>query len=236
MGLIYAVGDIHGRFDLLEKLHQRINFDHSEYRNNQPAMVVYLGDYIDGGAESIRVLDCLQDGLEGFETVCLLGNHEDLLLSCLETDDRMVWNNWLNNGGEITLKSLDISLRFGGFDPKALNDALGAHRIAWLRSRPLYHQTANHLFVHAGIAPGIPIERQERQDLLWIRSRFLNSDADHGITIVHGHTPSDAPVIRNNRICLDIGATSNGRLAAGVFHGISSPEFLTVEGPIGKGD
>ena len=224
--VIYAVGDVHGRDDLLGTLHGYIVDYHSIIFPDRSAILVHLGDYIDGGPESLAVIDRLIKGVPGFANVCLLGNHEALLLECLDTDDRQVWNNWLNNGGTSTLASLGLSFPLGGYHPLPLIEALGKERIAWLRSLPNMYQTNTHLFVHAGIAPGVPIQDQDPKDLIWIRSRFLNSNADHGAIVVHGHTPADDPVVRPNRICVDTGATSNGVLTAAVLDGCNAPVFL----------
>lgn len=231
----YAIGDVHGRDDLLEILHQRINTFHQTKYEGRAATIVHVGDYIDGGANSVGVIDRLMGGLAGFETICLKGNHEDLLLTCLETDNRQAWYTWLGNGGDETLASLGVSFRFGGYDPAQLNEALGRKRISWLRSLPLYHCTDHYLFVHAGIVPETPIEEQEERHLIWIRSRFLDYEGDHGRRVVHGHTPTDLPVVRPNRIGIDTGATSNGKLTAAVLDGAKEPQFLTAEGEPGKG-
>ncbi len=233
--LYYAIGDIHGRDDLLEALHERITAHHQIRYKGRPATIVHVGDYIDHGANSLGVIDRLMDGLSGFEMICLKGNHEDFLLTCLETDNRQAWYTWLGNGGDETLSSLGVSLRFGGYDPMQLKQALGEQRISWLRSLPLYHVTTTYLFVHAGIVPEKPIEKQEEKDLLWIRNRFLDYDGDHERRVVHGHSPTDDPVIRPNRIGIDTGVISNGKLTAVVLDGLEEPQFLTVEGTSGKG-
>ena len=232
--IIYAVGDIHGRVDLLTQLHEHILEHHRLLHAGVPGEIIHLGDYIDGGAHSIDVVDLLMRGFDDMSNTCLLGNHEAMMLDCLETDNRDVWYTWLTNGGDQTLDSLGISLRHGGYDPTQLSGALGKERILWLRSRPLYRIVDPYLFVHAGIAPGIPIEQQNPKDLLWIRTRFLESREDHGHIVVHGHTPGDDPVTRPNRICVDTGATSNGQLTAVVLAGSSAPLFLRATGPRGK--
>ena len=235
MPIYYAISDIHGRDDLLESLHERIVAYHHARHKGRQATIVHIGDYIDGGANSVGVIDRLMKGVPGFENICLKGNHEDLLLTCLDTENRQAWNTWLGNGGDETLLSLDVTFRFGGYDPKLLARALGEERIAWLRSLPLYHLTTHYLFVHAGIVPERPIEKQEKKDLLWIRNRFLDYDGDHGVRVVHGHTPADEPMVRPNRIGIDIGATSNGKLAVAVLDDTREPHFLTVEGRPGRG-
>ena len=157
------------------------------------------------------------------------------MLDCLETDDRQVWHNWLSNGGEETLKSLGVSLRFGGYDPRQLAEALGPRRIEWLRSLPLFHVTEDYLFVHAGIVPGVPLEEQQEKDMLWIRGRFLENDTDHGRLVIHGHTPTDEPECRQNRIGIDTGAASSGKLTAVVLSNTEKPRFLNATGRLGKG-
>lgn len=233
--LIYAVGDVHGRDDLLGQLHEHILDFHRLQHPTLPAEVVHVGDYIDGGSNSIAVIDRLIQGIDGMTCICLMGNHEAMMLECMASDDRQIWYTWLSNGGHQTLESLGVSLRFGGYDPIALCDALGPERVSWLRSLPLFYTSGPYLFVHAGIAPKVPIADQQTRDLLWIRSRFLESDVDHGCIVVHGHTPGDEPVIKHNRICLDTGATSNGLLSAAVLDGKSPPLFLRAAGRPGKG-
>ncbi|KPA20730.1 diadenosine tetraphosphatase [Shimia sp. SK013] len=232
--IIYAIGDVHGRDDLLRDLHEHIRDYHKLMHSGRDAEFIHVGDYIDGGAHSREVIDRLMSGLGDFQMTCLLGNHEAMLLECLATDNRQAWYTWLSNGGEETLASFGMSLRFGGYDPDELRACLGEERIAWLKSLPLYKTIAPYLFVHAGIAPGVPIDEQQPKDMLWIRSRFLESEKDHGYVVVHGHTPGDEPVVKTNRICIDTGATSNGLLSAAVLHGTAAPVFLRAVGRPGK--
>ncbi len=228
--IIYAIGDVHGRDDLLSELHEHIRNHHTLLHAKRSAEIVHVGDYIDGGSQSVAVLDRLMTGLDGFSMICLLGNHEAMMLECLATDNRQAWYTWLSNGGEETVSSLGISLRFGGYDPNELAEALGAERLKWLKSLPLSHAIDPYIFVHAGIAPGIPLDQQQPKDLPWIRSRFLDSDVDHGYIVVHGHTPGNDPVVKNNRICVDTGAISNGCLTAAVLDGTNAPLFLRAVG------
>lgn len=233
--VFYAVGDIHGRDDLLIELQHHIREFHALCHASRKPHIVYIGDYIDGGAHSVAVIDRLMRGLDGFESTCLLGNHEAMMLDCLDTNDTHVWRNWVSNGGEETLGDLGLSFRFGAFDRAILKTALGEDRIDWLRKRPLFARYGSYLFVHAGIAPGVPLGKQRREDLLWIRSRFLESDCDHGFTVVHGHTSVDQAEVTKNRICIDTGATSNGTLTAAVLDGEKAPLFLCAKAEPGKG-
>jgi len=226
---IYAVGDVHGRDDLLAELHERIAQYHYLMHGAAAATLVHVGDYIDRGPDSIAVIDRLMRPLPGIQWICLKGNHEQMMLNCIASNNRQVWSNWLGNGGEATLRSLGLSMRFGGADPGALAAALGEERIAWLRALPLWHRAGGYLFVHAGIAPGLPLEAQEEYDLLWIRGRFLDSDVDHGFRVVHGHTPTDAPVVRTNRIGIDTGAGSGGPLTAAALVEARGPRFLVAK-------
>ncbi|MEO9818960.1 MAG: metallophosphoesterase family protein [Paracoccaceae bacterium] len=232
--VIYAIGDVHGRDDLLCELHEHIREYHQLMHASRNAELIHVGDYIDGGAQSREVIDRLMSGLGDFQMTCLLGNHEAMLLECLTTDDRQAWYTWLSNGGEETLASFGMSLRFGGYDPVELSACLGEERVAWLKSLPLSKTIEPYFFVHAGIAPNIPIDEQQPKDMLWIRSRFLDSDEDHGCIVVHGHTPGDEPIVKANRICIDTGATSNGLLTAAVLDGNAAPMFLRAVGRPGK--
>ena len=229
----YAIGDVHGRDDLLEAMLARIAADRDYRHPDSEATMVLVGDYVDRGPDSAAVVDRLMRGVDDFELICLKGNHEAMLLACTESDDRQAWAGWIHNGGDTTIHSFGVKVRYGFFRPDHLVDALGAERLAWLRDLPLHHQTPDYLFVHAGILPGRPIEEQSERDLLWIRNRFLNSDKDHGRLVVHGHTPMEEPDIRPNRIGIDTGAFTTGRLTAVVLGEAEGPRFLTVEGAPG---
>ncbi len=224
--IIYAIGDVHGRDDLLGQLHARILEYHRSRYAGETGLVLHVGDYIDRGPDSAKVIDRLMKGVEGFDVICLLGNHEAMLLECLRPFNAFAWDMWLPNGGVETLASLAVSFEPGCFDSAVLRHALGKERIAWLEALPLYHVAGPYLFVHAGITPGLPLEDQDPADLLWIRRPFLDSDADHGFVVVHGHTPGNDPVVRRNRICVDTGAVFSGRLTAAVLDGHKPPVFL----------
>ncbi len=224
--IIYAIGDVHGRDDLLGQLHEHIAKFHGYQYPGRSGLILHVGDYIDRGPDSAQVIDRLMKGVEGFDVICLLGNHEAMLLECLKPFNGWAWDLWLPNGGTQTLASLGVSFEPGCFDSNVLRQALGPDRIAWLDELPLHHLAAPYLFVHAGIAPGVPLEEQDPEDLLWIRSRFLDDDTDHGFVVVHGHTPGNDPVVKRNRICVDTGAVFSGRLTAAVLDGDKPPVFL----------
>jgi serine/threonine protein phosphatase 1 len=226
--LHYAVGDVHGRDDLLEVMHERIAADRQLRHANMAATIIHLGDYIDRGLNSLGVIDRLMRGLPGFEVVCLKGNHEAMMLNCLETDDRQAWWMWLRNGGDATLASFGIPPQFGVNRSRELSQALGPHRIAWLRALPLYHHIPGYLFVHAGVRPGRPLEAQTEMDLIWIRDAFLESEDDFGFRVVHGHTPAREPEFRSNRIGIDTGAVFTDCLTALAVGGPEGPRVVQV--------
>lgn len=227
----YAIGDVHGRDDLLQRLLERIAADRV-HRGGDRAVLVYVGDYIDRGARSAEVIDRVMRGVEGFDTVCLKGNHEQMMLDCMREDADEDWTIWLENGGDETLASLGLPRQR---DPIALAAALGAKRLAWLDGLKISYRAGPYLFVHAGVLPGRPLDQQLEKDMLWIRRRFLDSEVDHGAIVVHGHTPSEDPELRANRINVDTGATLRGKLSAVALALAEAPRFFTVESEPGRG-
>jgi serine/threonine protein phosphatase 1 len=217
---IYAIGDIHGRLDLLAKLHGRIVSDARRFVGKK--RIVYLGDYIDRGRDSCAVIEYLcNHDLEGFERVFLKGNHDAWMLDFLE--DAEVGPDWFFNGGEVTLASYGVGCDDEGrpmthlFDDvgelqKALKDMLPGHHREFLDALKLQHVEGNYLFVHAGIRPDVALEAQTPDDLMWIREPFLSSDDDFGKVVVHGHTPTPQAEMRANRIGIDTGACYGGAL------------------------
>jgi serine/threonine protein phosphatase 1 len=233
---IYAIGDIHGRLDLLLGLHERIAGDAA--RSTAPRRVlVYIGDYIDRGPNSAGVLDLLLDRpLPGFEIVHLLGNHEDTLLQF--PDDMSVGPSWLTYGGVQTLASYFIEVSPGSWrDERELRRLQGEVRrrvprrhVEFMRNLPLTHLEGDYLFVHAGIRPGVPLERQERDDLLWIRDEFLRArSALPGKVVVHGHTICDLPQDLGHRVNIDTGAFVSGRLTCLVLRGTRRQFISTLD-------
>ncbi len=217
---IYAVGDIHGRADLLLETIARIDED----RTRRPigrAFEVYLGDYIDRGPDSKTVIDLLSIRLVKHRAVCLCGNHEDLMIGFLQDPAHL--HHWRQLGGMQTLASYGVCERS---ENETETDLHRRFQEALPRTHELFLQClhdsfccGDFLFVHAGIRPAIPMEQQARKDLLWIRHEFLNSTRDHGKFIVHGHTPVQLPDIRHNRINIDTGAWHTGTLTCIAIEG-----------------
>jgi serine/threonine protein phosphatase 1 len=217
---IYAVGDIHGRADLLIETIARIEDDVGR-RPIQHAVEVYLGDYIDRGSDSKRVIDLLAARLVENRAVCLRGNHEAMLEGFLRDPDFL--HHWRQLGGMQTLASYGIHPH-SRFEPEA--DLQRRFRSVFPRTNELFLQCLRYsfrcgdfLFVHAGIRPGIAIEQQDVNDLMWIRHEFLDSVQAHGAFVVHGHTPVPHPDIKPNRINIDTGAWRTGTLTCIAIEG-----------------
>lgn len=218
LGKTYAIGDVHGCLDQLERLVEVCERDAGQGRSK----FVFLGDYIDRGPYSRGVIEFLMN-LQKWspdEIICLRGNHEDLLLAALEGEDAEL--KWRQNGAQSTLES---------YKAKTPRDIPLKH-IEWIRSLPLFHDDGMRFFVHAGVNPDKPLDLQRRRDLLWIREPFLSSDKDFGRLIVHGHTPipSGNPDQRINRLNIDTGAVYGRDLTAAALdtHVAASPKFFST--------
>lgn len=218
---LYVIGDIHGRYDLLTDVHEKIANDAGEDAEN---IEIYLGDYIDRGPESAAVIDLLARSKTANTTrIFLKGNHEETLLNFLS--DPLVLSGWRQYGGLETLHSYGVNAANArdenGFEQVRQQFAASfpqAHLTFFQSLRP-YTEIGDYFFVHAGIKPGVPLHLQTEHDLLWIRDEFLHSRADHGKMIVHGHTPVDGPEVWPNRINVDTGAYLTNRLTCLVLEG-----------------
>jgi serine/threonine protein phosphatase 1 len=212
---LYVIGDIHGRSDLLDRMVGEIERD-LESNPIGESLTVTLGDYVDRGLDSRGVLDRLARNPFPTKYVALKGNHEELFETFLS--DASVGSQWRHLGGLETLHSFGISvsaLMVGkGFDQaaSALRDVLPEAHREFLASLKLSIATDKYFLCHAGVRPGVPLERQSAKDLLWIREEFLKSKMDFGKIVVHGHTPAERPEILPNRINIDTGAFATGRL------------------------
>ena len=225
---VYAIGDIHGRADMLDDLLAQIDADIGDHKQ---AQLIFLGDYIDRGLDSRGVIDrLLAVREERPDSVFLKGNHEAILLDFLsEPEDLPHWLDW---GGEETLESYSIDPT-RGLSPSELADAMKKamprDHLAFIKSLDLKHIEGDYLFVHAGVRPGTPLEDQEETDLLWIRKRFHNAPASErpDYVVVYGHTPEDKPVDAGWRIAVDTGACYGGALTAAVLEG-TTRRFISV--------
>jgi len=215
---VYAVGDVHGRADLLQALHRQIAEDAAQLTPGTDKLVIYVGDYVDRGLESRAVLDLLiNQPLAEFHPIYLLGNHDAWLLSFLI--DARIGPTWLRYGGDATLHSYGVRLRPPIVDAAhyeklqtELRERLPRAHAEFLERLELSYETGDYLFVHAGVRPGVALDQQSADDLLWIREPFLSSRRDLGKVIVHGHTVEAEPAVRFNRIGIDTGACWTGCL------------------------
>ena len=216
---IYAIGDIHGRLDLLERAIAAIRRDSQTAQGT--AITVTVGDYVDRGLRSREVIECLQANPFGMPYVALRGNHESLFESFLR--DPATGEHWRRLGGLETLASFGVPVRdmmIGrGYDEaaKQLAAVMTVEHRGFLSSLHNSFVCGRYFFCHAGVRPGVPLERQSEHDLLWIRDEFLKSPADFGKIVIHGHTPVAEPEVRPNRINIDTGAFATGRLTCVVL-------------------
>jgi len=229
---VYAVGDIHGRRDLLVSLLLKIWTD-AAGKAQRPTLV-FLGDYVDRGPGSKDVVELVHSCIRAdWEVVALRGNHDQLLLDFCR--DPSVYRGWKAFGASETLRSYGVEPPAGD-DPRdiarahqAFLAALPEPHFKFLDGLAYAHSIGDYFFVHAGVRPGVPFERQSPQDLMWIRDEFLASDKVLDKVVVHGHTPGEAPVNMPNRICVDTGAYATNRLTAVVLSG-DRREFLMADG------
>ena len=217
---VYAIGDVHGRLDLLEQLVGLIRRDNA---GRSPARVtlVCVGDIIDRGPDSAEIVRrCMQFSGRTDRFAVLKGNHEAMLVDAL-AGDFLALSLWLRSGGDAALSSWGVADALVAKGPsrelvRAARAQISAKTLAWLAGRPLLRRVGDYVFVHAGIRPGVDIDLQTPEDLLWIREEFLESEADHdGQVVVHGHSVSDEGVVsRPNRIGIDTGAYRTNTLSA----------------------
>ncbi len=263
--MLYAVGDIHGRLDLLDTMLGAIEA-HAALHPDSQVQVVFLGDYLSRGENSRgvveRVLQWRASRVEPWRVIALKGNHEDLALRFLAGDLEAA-RHWFDYDGLDALRDYGVTLpgpdlasparpdpgaasnrmhadgtpARNNFDDatllplrQAFADALPASHRAFLESLAVSHRAQDYYFVHAGVRPGVALEAQTAVDQMWIRKRFLESDAEHGAMVVHGHTIAEQPQVRANRIGIDTGASSSGVLTCLVLQG-QQRSFLQSIGP-----
>ncbi len=232
--VIYAIGDIHGRVDLLDPLIMQIIKNAAHRRNAERQTIVFLGDYVDRGPASREVVNILLYGIpDTFETIFLRGNHEEMLLEFVENPD--ILEAWKGCGGGQTIES------YGRIrpDPNApltsnfdvwerFRSTLPHEHLAFFRGLELAATFGDYFFVHAGLKPGVSFAKQRPSDMLWIRDEFLNSSANFGKIVVHGHTPTNEIDVRRNRIGIDTGAFATNILTCLVLQG-ESQSYIQAE-------
>jgi serine/threonine protein phosphatase 1 len=214
---VYAIGDVHGCLDRLAAVHEQIAEDLAT-RPVEDSVLVHLGDYVDRGLDSAQVVDWLNGGapVPVDRIVNLMGNHEDMMLHALPGTDQEANSTWLSNGGADSLLSWEISRKVA---PAEWATLIPAEHQTFLRELAISFRYGDYFFVHAGIRPGVPLDKQEKQDMLWIREPFLSWKHLHEAVVVHGHTPRHEPVVRNNRVGIDTGAVMGGILTCVVLEG-----------------
>lgn len=215
---IYAIGDVHGHLDLLRHMHGRIA---AEIDRDRPAdwRIVHLGDYVDRGPDSKGVLDFLIEACaaDSLRITALAGNHDVGFLDFLA--EPSADGLFARNGGIETARSYGVELDFRTpgtlrIGHKALLRAVPEAHLRFLRELRVSAEFGDYFFCHAGIRPGIPLEKQSADDLVWIRREFLDYEDLHPKVVVHGHTPAAAAEVKPNRINIDTGAFFTGRLTA----------------------
>ena len=219
---VYAVGDIHGRADLLAAVFRRIDHD-LKARPAAKTVQVFLGDYIDRGPHSRQVIDLLLARQREHEVELLKGNHEACAVQFLS--DPTVLSQWRLIGGVNTLLSYGVIPK-GRNNPQSQQEVAAAFRQSFPDSHRRFIQglklsftCGDFFFVHAGVRPGTPLQKQAEHDLLWIREDFLLHEESFGKVVVHGHTPAREPDVRPNRINIDTGAYATGQLTCLVLEG-----------------
>ncbi len=197
----YAIGDIHGNLDLLERLLEKLRPDLAQDR------LVFMGDYIDRGPRPKGVVDYvlrLQNLAPPGQVVCLKGNHEAMFLNFLQGRDLELF---LFNGGHSTLRD------YWGEDWDRLAElVLPPDHRRFFEELRLFYENGDYIFVHGGLRPGVPLAAQEEEDLLWIRGDFITSLEDFGQKVVFGHTPFRQPLRMPNKIGIDTGAAYGNKL------------------------
>ena len=232
---LYAIGDVHGCDTMLAEMHRKIADDRAD-RPVADHRIIHIGDYTDRGRDSAGVIGRLVSMTAADpRVICLKGNHDERLLAFLE-EPAIVGPSYLSGslGGHNTLRSYGVSVgKFGWLTgdvstlARKLEERMPASHHAFLENLPLSARFGDYFFCHAGIMPGVPLDAQADDDLLWIRGPFLSETRDHGVVVVHGHTPVEHPEAKPNRINIDTGAVYGGPLTCVVLDG-TDHRFLSV--------
>jgi serine/threonine protein phosphatase 1 len=228
---IYAIGDVHGCADLLGALYKEID---REIARDEPAdwRIIHLGDFCDRGPDTRRVLDQAIKRSRDHRVLSIMGNHDQAWLDFLAAP--LPQGVFVGNGGDTTARSYGVEVDFSSDDGVrearlSLLAAMPPEHLAFLRALPRSLCFGDYFFCHAGIRPDVPLKQQDPEDLIWIRRDFLFHPGLHPKIIVHGHTPSDEPEIRPNRINVDTGAVKTGVLTAIVLDG-TTKRIIDVRG------
>lgn len=214
----FVIGDIHGCYYELKSLLNKIREE--EKYNNKIDKLVFIGDYIDRGDNSRLVIKLIKELQNNNNNViALMGNHEDMLINYLNKEN----NSWMFNGANSTLNS------YMNFDNDFQND------VKWIKQLPLYYEDNDFIYVHAGLDLNKPLNKQERNTILWIREDFIYSDIKYDKRIIYGHTPTifinenTIPYSNNNNICIDTGCVYGGALTALVIEDSKVKKFVQVK-------
>lgn len=220
---LYAIGDVHGCADLLARMHEAIA---TELARDRPAdwRIIHLGDYCDRGPDTRGVLDQLVEVSTDPHVISLMGNHDAGWLNFLA--EPLPHGLFVDNGGETTCRSYGVTAGFGSAEGlertrQELSAALPSAHRRFLETLRRSASFGDYFFCHAGIRPGVPLDSQDPEDLIWIRNEFLRSTAIYAKVVVHGHTPGAQPQLLPNRINVDTGAFKTGILTAVVLEGTS---------------
>jgi serine/threonine protein phosphatase 1 len=227
---LYAIGDVHGRLDLLKAMHSRIR---AELMRDHPQdwRIIHVGDYVDRGPDSKGVLDFLIERIaEDPRVIALRGNHDEGFEHFLTGRPRA--RTFTHNGGDATCQSYGVTADFSSTSAIegtriAMESAVPAAHLGFLEGLKACAEFGDLFFCHAGIRPGVPLDRQDPQDLIWIRNAFLDHPEPHPKVIVHGHTPQNEAEVLANRVNIDTLAYASGRLTALVVDG-SEKRLLEV--------
>jgi serine/threonine protein phosphatase 1 len=213
--LLYAIGDIHGRSDCLDGAHERIDRDVAERGAQEQATEIYIGDYVDRGPDSKGVIDRIVARSTKVRLVALRGNHEIIMESFLR--GQTSFEDWRRFGGLETVLSYGVDARGllakGGVQPRDLAEKVPVSHLRFISSLANLHRAGAYCFVHAGLRPGVAIDRQSIADLAWIRDDFLRFSGNFGAIVVHGHSPVTSVDFLQNRINIDTGAYMTNRLS-----------------------
>ena len=214
---VYAIGDVHGRLDLLKDVLQKLEAFDAAMPAPRSRHIILLGDLVDRGPDSAGVLKFIHNVTRKTDRMIVLqGNHEQIMLEALGGTPGAL-RPWLRMGGDATLRSFGVEPNDFVSDSELIsraNAAIPSEWLDWLRSLPLTARSGDYFFCHAGVRPGVPLRKQVATDLLWIREEFLSAEESHGAVIVHGHSVHPGIDIQPNRIGVDTGAYRTGVLTA----------------------